>query len=529
MKILKSIKGRLNGIKNTLKSRYWKYVTYYNDGEIWEKSILFESFGGGNFQGNPYYIFKEIFHDPSYNEYTLYVAHKNPPLLVEDLEKRGLTDARVVVVEKDSPRYKNVLSHAKYLVNNVSFTMDFIKKDGQVYVNTWHGTPLKTLGRSILNDPFECLNGQRNFLMCDYLLAPNPLTRKVFEEEYMTHGIMPGKIIDCGYPRNTVFFDEKYRQEIRARYGLDKVISVFYMPTWRGTACGINKVDQISEMERLAKELGDSYRVYLKLHPAMVNTDTEFQYCHKTPEHVEVYEFLNAVDILITDYSSVFFDFANTDKKIVLYQYDRDEYFKGRGVYKTVEENLPFPIAYSYDELKATVQNVDVSGLDYSGFKSGFCPYDGIGETKKLLQILASEREKNGDNAVDFYIIDFLTTDEEILRIKEQLSGKTYRFVFLLDRKTRGNRQLTCWKELDYTALYTFNRLRFFERIGYAWNKMLYACFRCKRALKKCQALAKRERKRLFGNVNVGRIYAKGKRLPVAVKMDAEPFPKDLL
>ena len=87
------------------------------------------------------------------------------------------------------------------------------------------------------------------------------------------------------------------------------------MPTWRGTANGIDDVDQVSEMERLAKELGETYKVFVKFHPAMQKEGAKFKYCLNMPDNIEVYEFLNGMDILITDYSSVFFDFANSDQK----------------------------------------------------------------------------------------------------------------------------------------------------------------------------------------------------------------------
>ena len=96
------------------------------------------------------------------------------------------------------------------------------------------------------------------------MLAPNKLTRNVYENDYMVRGIMHGQIKEQGYPRNSIFFDQNKRQSIKKRYGLEGKISIFYMPTWRGTANGIDDVDQVSEMERLAKELGETYKVQLQ-------------------------------------------------------------------------------------------------------------------------------------------------------------------------------------------------------------------------------------------------------------------------
>ena len=254
MNIIHSIRSRIEGLKNDRKSRYWEYTQYYNDGVIWEDAIIFESFGGSNFQGNPYYIYKEIFCDTQYNKYRLFIAHQNPAQVTQWLNAQQLMDERVCVVDKNSEQYRNVLAHAKYLVNNVSFNMDFIKKPEQVYLNTWHGTPLKCLGRNIRNDPFECNNAQRNFLLCNYLIAPNELTQGVYEDDYMVRGIMPGEVLLQGYPRNSVFYDSGARARIKEKYALDGVTTILFMPTWRGTASGVDKVDQVSEIEQLAKD-----------------------------------------------------------------------------------------------------------------------------------------------------------------------------------------------------------------------------------------------------------------------------------
>ena len=270
-----SIKARIDSIRNTKKSKYWEYVDFYNDNTIWEDTFFLESFGGNNFQGNPYYIYKELLKGEEYKRFQIVIAHKAPEKLQAELVVRGLWEDRVSIVKVGTREYRNTLTHAKYLINNVSFPMDFIKKDGQIYLNTWHGTPLKTLGRDVAGDPFACINAQRNFWTCDYLLAPNELTKLVYENGHMVKDTMSGELFLGGYPRNSVFFDEQQRKQVREKYGLDKVISIFYMPTWRGTACGVDKVDQISEMERLAKELGENYRVYVKFHPAMQNANTK--------------------------------------------------------------------------------------------------------------------------------------------------------------------------------------------------------------------------------------------------------------
>lgn len=526
MNLINSIKARIDSWKNTKKSRYWEYTAYYHDGELWENTFLLESFGGANFQGNPYYIYKELLPLAENEQISIVIAHKNPEKLREELSVRGLINPNVQIVEIHSAEYRKALSHAKYLVNNVSFPMDFIKKEGQVYLNTWHGTPLKTLGRSIANDPFACVNGQRNFLMSDYLLAPNELTKKVFENGYMVKDIMPGELFLGGYPRNEIFFDEEARARVKEKYGLNGVKSVLYMPTWRGDASSVKKVDQVSDIERLAKELGEGYRVYVKFHPAMKTAGTGFTYCHQAPTDIEVYEFLNAVDILITDYSSVLFDFANAGKEIILYQYDKEEYFKERGTYAEAEENIPFKTAYSFDQLLQFKK--DKNEEKYPAFLEKFCTYDHAHAAKTAVDKLLQGKPIHGGKTVDLYVMDFPVTQEEILAMAEKLKGETYRFVFVLGKHSAAFSKIDSWENLEYTSLNVYNRLSPKERRKEAWLRFVYAVFKSKRALKKLQAFGARERKRLFGDMKVGKIYAKGKKLPTAVRYEAQAWREDL-
>lgn len=527
VRLIKSLQGRIAGIRNTWASRYWEYIKYYRDAQLWEDAILFESFGGSNFQGNPYYLYKEFLRNPDYSHFRLFIAHRDPEQITAWLRQRGLLDKRVTIVKKDSGEYRNVLAHSKYLVNNVSFTMDFIKKPGQVYLNTWHGTPLKCLGRNIRNDPFECNNAQRNFLLSDYLLAPNAFTKQVFEEDYMVHDIMRGQILLKGYPRNAVFFDEAARQAVKAQYHMQGVTTVLVMPTWRGTACGVDDVDQVSEIERLAKDLGEQYRVYVKFHPAMKKSGEGFRYCRNMPAGLEVYEFLNAVDILITDYSSVFFDFVNAGKKTVLYQYDRETYYASRGVYNEVAEDVPFPVAYGYHELLAMVKAVEQQ--TFPEFRKKYCTYDSPDASQEMAKLLVRGNDADGGNTgVDLYVIDFPVTDEQILRMKEKLDGTSYRFVFTLKRKVKHFTSVHNWANLDYLVLYAFDRLTLPEKIQYHFCSGIEACFGAKWARKVLRHYAAREQRRLWGEMKINHVYAKSSSLPTALKSFAEAWPREL-
>lgn len=123
------------------------------------------------------------------------------------------------------------------------------------------------------------------------------------------------------------------------------------------------------------KRLRDDQIFYVNLHN-FLNAELEYEgYRHirPFPKEYETYEFLSIADCLVTDYSSVFFDFANTRRKIVLFAYDEDEYFATRGVYMDYEE-LPFPKDDTVQKLIREINDPEVR--PYTEFIERFDPWD---------------------------------------------------------------------------------------------------------------------------------------------------------
>ena len=517
MGMINSIISRVFSKLSDYHSRYWEYIDYYNDDIIWDKSILIDARQRMTFQGNGYYIYKHIFKDKRFSEFNIYISFDIIDDLTETLKRRGLYDERIHIIKHESPEFRNVLSHAKYLVQDVSYTMDWIKKEEQIYVNTWHGVTIKGMGRRRLDDPLGVLNPQRNFLLADYLISPSDFALSQYLNDYMIHDIMPGNIINMGYPRNSVFFDLALRSKVRKEYAMDNYINIFYMPTWRA-----KKKDQSKDIERLAKELGDRYRVYVKFHPAMNEAKRDFKHCLPMPLEHETYEFLNAIDILITDYSSVFMDFACTGKPIVLYQYDKEEYLGTTGIYTEIMEKIDLPVAYDYESLHSIVTNGKFE--KYNSFQRTFCPYDNAEAAKNVVDLLLSpKRQTRKNEAVDLYVIDFPTTDEELLKIHENINGN-FRFVFISKHSNRHFENISCFDKIDYFVMYMYDRLSFYERIQYNLNWIIYRVLKTKSSYRVLEKYSRREQRRLWGDVTIGRIFAKKKNLPVAIKLFAEEW-----
>ena len=356
-----------------------KQYPRYLEKPLKEKAILLESQHGRAMDGNIYALLLELAKNPEYKEYILYLTAAKGKASAYKKRLRALGMGRVKVVTRATLRYFKVLATSKFLINDNTFIYNFIKREGQVYLNTWHGTPLKTLGKRIKSEAHTIGNTQKNFLASDYLLYPNEFTMKHMVEDYMLENIGTGEIWMAGYPRNAVFFDKDSRERVRKQYGLTKKKVYAFLPTWRGVIGGVSgkaQAQQLTEyLTELDAELPEDYLLYVKLHTVSNGelSVEDFSHIRLFPEDCETYAFLNATDGLITDYSSVFFDYAVSGKKIILFTYDEEEYEAARGFYFPLSE-LPFPQAKTADELLYHMKTE--KNYDDTAFLAAYCAYE---------------------------------------------------------------------------------------------------------------------------------------------------------
>lgn len=367
-----------------------RYPRYYRELPINERAILLESEHGKKIDGNIFYLIKRLALG-EYGDREIYISSlgRNMRKFQKFLTSHGIYGVRVIMLASDE--YFRLLASAKYLVNDTSFGPYFLKKEGQIYLNTWHGTPIKCLGRSDKRECHRLGNIQRNFIQSDYLLCQNDYTREILVRDYMLENLANGRILLSGYPRNEPFFDPEVRRRVRDDLKLGKRRVYAYMPTYRGGLSrrvnerhGVYLAYHLFELE---KRLLPGEILYVKLHPlAREQVDfSRFKRIKSFPERYETYELLSAVDVLITDYSSVAFDFALTGRKILLFNYDEAEYLDERGAYVSVS-SLPFEKA---DEISSLLEKMrDDCTPDYREVREKYCPHDSPGAAKEVLDAL---------------------------------------------------------------------------------------------------------------------------------------------
>lgn len=368
--------------------KYSKIYRYYYHSSVDSKMVFIESRNGRDIAGNMLRILLEIRAQYG-DEYRIITAARK-----ESMETvKGIVNAYhledVKICEYESVEYFKYLWRAKYLFNDTTFPSCFIKKPEQVYTNTWHGTPLKMMGKYSASDCDKMSNVQRNLLFADYFVVPNTYYEDKMCDAYAMKNLYQGIVLHEGYPRNTVFFDDKMRQETRARYNLDDKKVYIYMPTFREQGSrhqdDAQKEALLQYFEILDKCLQDDEVFYVKLH-YFVREGMDlsgFQHIVDFPTGIETYEFLNTADCLVTDYSSVFYDFANTGRKIIRFVYDEEAYSHNRGQYEQPIE-LPFPKVHTAEELAEELHKP----INYSDkeFRTLYDTYDNRDATSKLVR-----------------------------------------------------------------------------------------------------------------------------------------------
>ncbi|QRN90967.1 CDP-glycerol glycerophosphotransferase family protein [Mammaliicoccus sciuri] len=491
-----------------------KYNQYCNE-DIKGNCILYETFHGKSMTDNPYALFNTILLDPEFENYK-HIWVINTPTIETDKYKNN---ENVIFVKVNSDEYLYYLAKAKYLINNTSFPPYFCKREDQVYLNTWHGTPLKTLGID-MNGPIDQLkNIQRNFLQTDYLLSPNEFTTEKLVNSHNLDGIYTGEILEVGYPRidlitktNSKDILDKLSQYIELV--TNKKVAL-YAPTWRGNVG--KEVDIKKEVKdiivSIKNNLDSNYQLLLKVHPLLYKYFKNDKELSKIfiPDSIDISETLSIVDLLITDYSSVFFDFYIRNKPIILYTYDKAEYLSDRGTYLDFDE-LNTYIAENEKELKDLIANVDI----LNGCKNeSFISLQNGNVSKTVIDIvfkkIKNEKVKKVDNEkknILFYI-DNLTDnsfEKKAAYINEYFDRQKYNILILVKSNLTFEEELQIKKLVDVKIFFRFGNLNTSEKswieymiamdIGYVNNNEL--------AL---NILSKNELKRLLGSLVIHNIF----------------------
>ena len=345
-----------------------KFAEAYKRAKIDDKKILYESYWGRGMIDNPYAIFLELMSRERYRAFThvwvLDDFEKNQPALQEYRENPNV---RFVLFGSDEYFYE--LASAKYLINNTTYPQYFAKKEQQIYINTWHGTPLKSMGYEVKGGNSSSANTVRNFLHADYLLSANERMTRMYLKSYKMEGLLPGKIIEEGQPRNDLLFHERKDAVYKKleQYGITadrnkKVI--LYAPTWREAQEGGLKVnpEELLEVKKKLEEIigKERYQILIKPHQYVYQQlkDREEYRNLLIPATVDANELMILADMLISDYSSIFLDYLVLNRPVLFYVPDLEHYKEMRGLNIRLDE-LPGPCSDRISDIAENIRDIE--------------------------------------------------------------------------------------------------------------------------------------------------------------------------
>jgi CDP-glycerol glycerophosphotransferase len=376
--------------------------------------VLYESFAGNGMLCNPEAIFRALHQNPEFAELThvwvLRSKRENPTVVREFRHDRS-----VRFVRPRSIGYYRALATSRYLINNATFPPEFGKRPGQVYLNTWHGTPLKKMGFDIGDPASRVGNVIRNFVNADYLLAANDFMRvQMYDSAHKLEHLYRGKIIVEGYPRmDRQVMEAADVAATRARLehagipiGDRKVI--LYAPTWKGTSFNKPEDDAdelIQRIEHLDALIDTSkYLVLLKTHQVVHTFASHLPALRGrlVPNEIPTNVMLGVTDILISDYSSIFFDFLGMGRPIVFFTPDIDEYGDYRGLYMP-PETWPGAVVRTIDEAASAIADLDASGQSpevaarYEAMRRAYTSLDDGNAAERVIDIVFRGHEDGYD------------------------------------------------------------------------------------------------------------------------------------
>ena len=371
--------------------------------------VFYESFAGNGMLCNPEAIFRVLKDDPDFTEFQhvwALASRRDNKSVVNEFRR----DPRVRFVRPHSSGYYRALATSGYLVNNATFPPEFGKREGQTYLNTWHGTPLKRMGYDVDDSASSVSNVIRNFLNADYLLAANHfMVEGMYEGAYKLGGIYRGTVIEEGYPRvdRQIMTDAEVESARGRLRGLGLDIGdreiILYAPTWKGTSFHRPEDDAAELLARVA-ELNslidtDRYVLLLKTHQAVHKFAAHVPHlaAFLVPNEVPTNTILGITAVLVTDYSSIFFDFLATGRPILFLAPDIDEYSGYRGLYMEPED-WPGVVTRTVSELAGEVNALGVRGQPpevaarYRAAQQSFAPCEDGGATERVIDIVFRRR-----------------------------------------------------------------------------------------------------------------------------------------
>lgn len=303
-----------------------------------DKLILFISFGGRRFDDSPKAIYDQMIKDDRFDDYRLVWAFNYP----EAFELQ-----RGEKVKCDTFFYFRKALKARVWISNstVERGLEF-KGKNTFYFNTWHGTPIKKMGEDVCGNN-KSFKGRGQWKV-DYFTCQGEFEQEVFCRVFRGLNKDIARVI--GLPRNDIYanYTKDYMLALREKMNIpsDKRV-ILYAPTFREYDKSSSMEVKVSvpiNIEKWRKELGEKYVLLFRAHYEVAKglniQDDDF--VREMSSYPQLEDLMIVSDMLISDYSSIFFDYSIMPKPMLAFCYDYERYASERGMYFDIRDWLPF-------------------------------------------------------------------------------------------------------------------------------------------------------------------------------------------
>ena len=292
---------------------------------------------------------------------------KNPPAKIywAVKEKYHSTIPNYITpIKYNSISYLYHLATSKIWINNTRFEFGIHKRKNQYYIQTWHGgLGLKKIEKEAEDLPSTyILQAKKDSKMIGVMISNSNYRT----DQYLNNFWYQGNILECELPRNDIFFQKNNKKEIRTKLGINEDdVVLLYAPTVRSYSYDYNQINFNNIIEEYQKKHHKNLKVLLRLHPNIADKVkiVESNHIKNVSTYSDAYELLLISNILISDYSSILFDFLYTKEPVYLYAPDKNEYIGARGMNFDYDE-LPFSKSYTSKELVQNIVNEDAKNYE---------------------------------------------------------------------------------------------------------------------------------------------------------------------
>ena len=370
-----------------------------------DKMVIFEAFFAKKYACSPKAIYEYMLSDPRYKDFTFVWVFRN---INDPAIKEIFAGKRTILLKYKTKKYYRFYARAKYWVTNARIPDCIVKKPEQVYIQCWHGTPLKKLGWDIEVKGDNALSSNKEVRRqynhdasrYTYMLSPSRFCTEKLTSAFNLKALGKEDImVEKGYPRNDELFtfDDEKIKAIRARIGIPEGKKVIlYAPTWRDNqhTLGVGYTFDIGiDLKALRERYGDEYVILMRMHyliASKMNLGGVMDFAIDVSNYNNVNDLYIVSDMLITDYSSVFFDYANLKRPILFYMYDLDEYQNNtRDFYISLDE-LPGPIIKEEQALSDAIGDITNIRAEYDkkykAFNDKFNYLDDANASKRVVE-----------------------------------------------------------------------------------------------------------------------------------------------